>query len=157
MKKICVFSDSHGNSENMVRAVLAESPDLVIHLGDGENDLYRLEMTFPSLPIENVCGNCDWRSAAPACLRTTAFGIRIFAVHGHMHDVRKDPGLRKLLAAAEQDEARIVLFGHTHEPVIRREKGMEIMNPGSVGEEAAPTYGVIRIRDGEVSMELRRI
>ena len=141
----------------MIRAVRAEDPDLVIHLGDGEGDLYRLERTFPDLPLEHIRGNCDWRSAAPRCLRTTVAGRRIFAVHGHEHEVKRDPSLRKLLYAALEDDARIVLFGHTHAPVVRRELGMDIMNPGSIGTGAAPTYGVIRIDGGRVTMELRRV
>ena len=53
----------------MYLAVRAEKPDLVIHLGDGEGDLYRLEQSFPGLGIENVAGNCDWRSTALRTLR----------------------------------------------------------------------------------------
>ena len=39
MTKICVFSDSHGNSENMIQAIEMEKPDIVIHLGDGAGDM----------------------------------------------------------------------------------------------------------------------
>ena len=34
--KVLVLSDSHGNLTNMVRAVEAESPHMIVHLGDGE-------------------------------------------------------------------------------------------------------------------------
>ena len=35
MTKICVFSDSHGCPENILRAMSKESPEYVIFLGDG--------------------------------------------------------------------------------------------------------------------------
>ena len=155
MRKICVFSDSHGHSEGMVLAVRAEKPDLVIHLGDGEGDLHRLEKTFPELKIENVRGNCDWRSRAPAALRLAVAGKRIFAVHGHEHEVKRDPTLQRLRAAA--DDADIVLFGHTHSPYTEDDGVIRLMNPGSVGEGAARTYGVILIDGDAVTMALRRI
>ena len=37
--KFIVFSDSHGVSDNMIRAVKLEKPDLCFYLGDGERDL----------------------------------------------------------------------------------------------------------------------
>ena len=157
MKKICVFSDSHGRSEDMALAVRAEKPDLVIHLGDGEGDLYRLEKEFPDLGIENVRGNCDWRSTALWTLRLTVAGKRIFAVHGHDHDVKRDPDLRKLKLAALEDDADIVLFGHTHCPCVCHELCMDIMNPGTIGTGSVHTYGVITIDGDSVKLELRRI
>ena len=157
MKKICVFSDSHGSGEGMELAVRAERPDLVIHLGDGERDLYRLEKLFPSLRIENVRGNCDWQSPALWTLRLTVEGKRIFAVHGHAHEVKRDPSLARLKKAALEDGADIVLFGHTHSACVIRDGGMDIMNPGSIGEGAARTYGVIVVDGGVVKMELRRV
>lgn len=157
MKRICVFSDSHGSPEGMLLAVRAEKPDLVIHLGDGEGDLYRLEREFPGLPIENVRGNCDWRSTSLKTLRLTVEGKRIFAVHGHEYDVKRDRELRALKQAALDDEADILLFGHTHSPYTDHTLGMDVMNPGSIGEGAAHTYGVITIENGAVTMGLRRI
>ena len=57
--KFIVFSDSHGVSDNMIRAVKLEKPDLCFYLGDGENDLRLLQNRFPQLPVNAVRGNCD--------------------------------------------------------------------------------------------------
>ena len=63
--KILVFSDSHGRTLGMVRAVRQQQPDAVFHLGDCERDTQRLEKEFPDLPLYRVCGNCDRAQGIP--------------------------------------------------------------------------------------------
>lgn len=58
--KYLVLSDSHGNVDNMVRAVELVKPHGIIHLGDGWRDVEELRELFPSLPLEQVPGNCDF-------------------------------------------------------------------------------------------------
>ena len=53
--KILVFSDSHGNEDNMVRAVERERPstlDAIVHLGDGWRDAEALHRLYPRIPLE---------------------------------------------------------------------------------------------------------
>ena len=114
--KLCVFSDSHGISDNMLHAVYVEEPDAVIFLGDGERDLKPMRRRYPNLPIHAVCGNCDVGFSLPDKLLLTLEGVRIFAVHGHRHDVKYDRGLDYLLRSALHEQADVVLFGHTHVP-----------------------------------------
>ena len=57
--KILVLSDSHGNIDNMIRAVERESPRAIFHLGDCWRDGQRLHQRFPGIPFEQVPGNCD--------------------------------------------------------------------------------------------------
>ena len=60
--KILVFSDSHGNEDNMIRAVERERPftlDAIVHLGDGWRDAEALHRLYPRIPLEQVPGNCD--------------------------------------------------------------------------------------------------
>lgn len=152
MMKICVFSDSHGNKERMILAVKAEDPALCVFLGDGERDLKVLRDTFPDLPVYAVRGNCDLRSAEPEQLFFTAGGKNIFATHGHLYDVKYDPGLFGLLDAS--GGADIVLFGHTHRALKENRNGQEILNPGSVGSSSFPSYGLIEIGRYGVRTEL---
>ena len=49
--RILVLSDSHGNVDNMARAVELTAPDRVLHLGDCQRDLTALRGRFPALPI----------------------------------------------------------------------------------------------------------
>ena len=64
--KVLVLSDSHGNLTNMVRAVEAESPHMIVHLGDGWREARQLHGQFPMLPFYQVPGNCDFRPSEPA-------------------------------------------------------------------------------------------
>ena len=52
--KYLVLSDSHGNVDNMVRAVELVKPQGIIHLGDGWRDVEELRELFPSLPLEQA-------------------------------------------------------------------------------------------------------
>ena len=64
--KVLVLSDSHGNLTNMVRAVEAGSPHMIVHLGDGWREARQLHGQFPMLPFYRVPGNCVCRTAEPA-------------------------------------------------------------------------------------------
>ena len=82
-----------------------------------------------------------------------AGGVRIFATHGHLFNVKYDPSLSELVREAK--DADVVLFGHTHSAHREKRDGMEILNPGSIGRGARPSYGVIMICDGEIQTEIR--
>lgn len=153
--KICVFSDSHGYAGNMIEAVRREKPTLCFFLGDGESDLVTLRSHYPDLPINVVRGNCDLRSTQPLILKAVVAGVRIFAVHGHQHEVKYDDDVRELCYAALRADADVVLFGHTHLPYLDHHLGMEIMNPGSIGKVKNPSYGLLTIEDGKLSAEIR--
>ena len=98
----------------MIEAVRREAPSLCFFLGDGETDLVTLRSRYPELPLNVVRGNCDLRSVQPLSLNAVIGGVRIFAVHGHQHEVKYDDSLRELCRAALRSTADIVLFGHTH-------------------------------------------
>ena len=153
--KFIVFSDSHGDADHMIRAVRLEKPDLCFFLGDGESDLVRLQRRFPSLPVNAVRGNCDLRSALPRAITCAAGGLRVFATHGHLYRVKYDPSLHNLCEAALTENADVVLFGHTHEPFRDRLMGMELLNPGSIGPNTRPSYGLILANDGRFETVVR--
>ena len=146
--KICVFSDSHGNSEPMVEAALREQPDYIFFLGDGERDLPDLRRKFPRLPIEAVRGNCDLYSELPADLICSVGGVRFFITHGHRYGVKTDRQLDALKYAARKARAKIALFGHTHSPYLEETDGLLLLNPGSIGRWS-PSYAVLEIENGQ--------
>ena len=45
--KIAVFSDTHGRTRGMLRAIRNEAPDLVFHLGDNEKDALSVNRQDP--------------------------------------------------------------------------------------------------------------
>ncbi len=84
--RILVVSDSHGNNGNLRRAILAQpKAEVVIHLGDGEEELLRAKRSFPEKMFLAVRGNCDWGSALPPVGEYTAAGVKIFYTHGHLY------------------------------------------------------------------------
>ena len=132
----------------MIEAVRREKPALCFFLGDGEGDLVTLRGRFPDLPVNAVRGNCDLRSTLPRALSCAVGGLRIFATHGHLYGVKHDPIFRELCYAALEENADVVLFGHTHAPFRDRTMGMELLNPGSIGPTTRPSYGLI-LKDGD--------
>ena len=66
--------------------------------------------------------------------------------HGHHWSVKCD--LDELKLGANEKEARIALYGHTHIAYTGYEDGLYIMNPGSIScpkDTSSPSYGTIDI------------
>ena len=82
--RILVVSDTHGNDSSLRRAILAQpKAEVVIHLGDGEEELLRAKRAFPEKMFLAVRGNCDFGSDLPLTEEFTAQGVKIFYTHGH--------------------------------------------------------------------------
>ena len=148
--KILVFSDSHRNVRPMVNAVVRESPNTIIHLGDHESDAEALSREFPDIPITSVPGNCDLAPFGKRFLSFTLAGKSFFITHGHPYGVKM--GYNSLINTAAAAGADIALFGHTHIPYSTTVSGMLVCNPGSVGMDSR-TYGVLTIENGEIKYE----
>lgn len=139
--KLLVFSDSHRILQPMLEAVQAQSPDMVLHLGDLLQDAAALAAACPELPVISVPGNCDaWTSEPPVRLLELS-GRRILMGHGHLWQVKR--GYERAVSAARQAAADILLFGHTHLAFCKDSGGLWVMNPGAIGRGRAMTFGVI--------------
>lgn len=139
--KILVFSDSHGIKRHMEEAVRLHKPDHILHLGDVVADAKALHETFPQIPMDWVRGNCDGQLREPEELQLTLEGRKILLCHGHTYHVKWD--WAEAAMAARRIRADILLFGHTHEPMCTFERGLWIMNPGSIRGGWNAGYGVI--------------
>ena len=141
----------------MITALRRESPALFFYLGDGERDLAAVREIFPALPYYSVRGNCDLRSSSSASLVCVVGGVRLFAAHGHLLDVKYDARAEALCDAARKARASVALFGHTHRPFLERRGELLIMNPGSIGRCPHPGYGLLLLEDGRAEGELRTL
>lgn len=150
--KILVFSDSHGTLSHMEKAILAESPDHLIHLGDYVRDSDAIHGRFPHISLHFVAGNCDYGDPTPTEQVITLDGVRLFLTHGHRYQV-KYMYLRAIYAALEEN-AQILLFGHTHRAECFQEQGLWAMNPGAA---KLGSYGVITVSDGTFQLELKNV
>ena len=149
--KLLVVSDVHGDLDALERAVDAEADaDAVIFLGDGLREAEDLQDMRPELKIYSVRGNCDFGTSATLAGCFSCGPAKIFYTHGHMYSVKY--GLDDLVAAAADIEANVVLFGHTHVPFVGYQRGMHLLNPGSLGlpRDGKSTYGVVDVTETDI-------
>lgn len=150
--KILLFSDSHGNEDNMIRAVERERPftlDAIVHLGDGWRDAEALHRLYPRIPLEQVPGNCDLGRFEER-ERVVFFGdCRVLLCHGHTLGVKSS--LLRASYEARERGAQALLYGHTHIPHIDYHDGLWLVNPGSIGDWRRPSYGVLTVEGDKLS------
>lgn len=140
--KLLVFSDSHGNYSDMKHAIRRhKSAEVIFFCGDGQNDIQEMQAEFPERQFYSVKGNCDWYCDFPLLMTVTLCGKKILMTHGHAQYVKE--GIYRLACLGHQENADIVLFGHTHHQLTTTDGKMLIMNPGSIGYDEC--YGMIEI------------
>ena len=155
--KILIFSDSHGELAHMRQAIQRENPDYLFHLGDHDLDAADLAEEFPTLPMVAVQGNCDtWCSDSPVTRVVPIGGLRLFLCHGHTYGVKSS--LLRASYAAREENADILLFGHTHEAYRETAPtGLVLFNPGACGFNFNPTYGCLTVsEDGGYRLEIKK-
>jgi len=140
--KIGVVSDTHGLLRPEVIPELT-GVERILHLGD-VGDPAILKSLESVAPITAIRGNVD-RSGECSRLPETEVllleGHYIYMLHD-LHALHLDPVAAKFSA---------VLFGHSHQPGIRRHKGVLYFNPGSCGPrrfELPVTVGIMRLESG---------
>ena len=137
--KLIVFSDSHRELDHMRDVIDREKPDYVFHLGDHDYDMATLEREYPLLPVVKVCGNCDGRTDTAQTAVVTLGKTRFFLCHGHTLGVKYD--MTRAIYAALEQKADVLLYGHTHVAAAEQIRGLYVLNPGSCGYDARPSYG----------------
>ncbi|MDQ0340350.1 putative phosphoesterase [Caldalkalibacillus uzonensis] len=125
MTKALIISDTHGLTEEVARVASLFSFDQAFHCGDFCVD----ENLFPFNKMILVKGNNDFHADVPFDQVLDWQGIRFLITHGHTYQVHYS--LLQLKYRAQEAEAQIVLFGHTHKPVCFEEDGIIYVNPGS--------------------------
>lgn len=145
---VLVLSDSHRDLNGMRKAIDREMPRAIFHLGDHDGDAALLQKEFPNIPMYCVCGNCDQPfPVAPESRVEELEGVRIFAAHGHKHNVKY--GHMNFYMATREQGAQLGLFGHTHVPLCEEYDGLWLLNPGSC-KGYGGTYGVAYVHQGKV-------
>lgn len=130
MLRLLLVSDTHGDVRALQAAIDAQpTASLLVHVGDGANDLTRIAEFCPIRAIQ-VAGNCDLASALPDTEEFVFANHRFFATHGHRYGVKAD--LYRLSCAARSRAVHAVLFGHTHRPLALFDDGIYLINPGSL-------------------------
>lgn len=154
MKRILVFSDTHGSIDRAAQ-IVAEVPaiDMIFHLGDNCRDAYALAAETQKRVV-SVRGNCDYDPSVPLKELLTVDGARILLVHGHAHHVSSS--LLHLSLAAREAQADAVCFGHTHRSLVEYENGVLLLNPGSLSlpRGCAASCGLLEVDRGSVRAQI---
>ncbi len=142
--RIGIMGDTHGNLTILRKVVeIAGAVDAWIHTGDYSQDARTLEQ-ITNLPVYAVCGNCDmYEGRAPLEKLVNLAGHAIWITHGnrYLHGYGEDT----LVARGQEQKADIVVYGHTHVPVIKWHDNILVINPGSPARPrmGTPTYGIL--------------
>ncbi|MEN8079220.1 metallophosphoesterase [Clostridioides difficile] len=145
---IAVISDSHGNKSSISKIKKKISiAQVLLFLGDGENDLKEITEDFNG-EVYAVRGNCDFKGIYPEERIIEIQGKKIFMCHGHRYGVKH--GYNSIFYRGKEVGADIVLFGHSHLPIIEEHDGLILMNPGSISHgmgRVDKTLGYIDLSD----------
>lgn len=159
--KLFFMSDIHGSLyylEKVIENYKKENADFIVILGDelyhgARNDLpqgYNPKGVTELLnkysdKIIAVRGNCDSEVDEmvldfPIMATYSSIlynGKRLFLTHGHVYGENNLPKLR---------DGDVLIYGHTHIPVAKKENGIFIINPGSISipkENNPNSYGIL--------------
>ena len=155
--KIVIVSDTHGSRKN-IENVCECNPDadMLIHLGDVEDDADYIEAIF-ECPTHIVGGNNDFFSRLPREKVITIGRHQIFMTHGHNYYVNY--GYGELRAAAKSRGCDYAFFGHIHRPVLDDTEEVTVVNPGSISlprqDNRRPSYAILDVnRKGDFDIEI---
>ena len=146
-----LISDTHGLLRSGVHEALT-GVELILHSGDvgGSEILDELRLIAP---VRAVFGNTDPRGEA-GLTEEVVFSIDDIRVHvSHGHEVGS-PTPAKLAARYDAD---VVVFGHTHRPLVSRLGKQLFVNPGAAGPKRfnlAPSVGRLTIARGTAEVEI---
>ena len=150
---VIVVSDTHlpTRTRALPRALLAdlEQADLIIHAGDFATfDVFNDFCRFA--PMHAVHGNVDdmeLQRILPRRSLFKVFGRPVGLIHGD-GVVGSTVGLAQ--AAFRDDEVDIIIFGHSHQPLVMFDNETMLFNPGSPTDKRTSSrfsYGRLRLGD----------
>ena len=131
--KILIVSDTHGQMTNLKTVLKKVRPiDYLIHCGDLGTDMETLQK-MAGCPVSCVRGNNDFGTNLPWEEELAIAGKRILIVHGHKFGINLYRGYDVIREAGRLRGCDVVMYGHTHEPVIDSEEPeVTLINPGSL-------------------------
>ena len=155
--KILIVSDTHGRHSAFDKALKeAGKIDALVHLGDTEGGEDYIEAVC-GCPAYVLAGNNDFFSKLEREKMILLGNYKVFLTHGHYYYVAS--GIADIKSVAKAKGADIVMFGHTHIPVIDYDDGIIALNPGSLTyprqEGKRPSYILMELdKKGEAHFSI---
>jgi putative phosphoesterase len=147
-----IVSDTHGLLRPEIFPAL-QGVELILHAGDvgGHNVLAELRVIAP---VRAVYGNTD-SPGEPGLEATLHLDVEGRSVHvSHGHELSGGPTTEKLMARYTAD---IIVFGHTHKPLVERAGTRLVVNPGAAGPrrfKLRPSVARMTVHAARVDVEI---
>lgn len=148
-----LISDTHGFLRPEVFDRF-EGVDRIIHAGDiGPSDLLiELEAIAPVTAVWGNTDGFDVRDRVKEKAVVELEGWTVVVVHGHQLGSPRPETLR-----AEHPGADIIVYGHTHKPLIDRVADSLVINPGAAGParfRLAPSVALLALEPGSADARI---
>ena len=146
-----LISDTHGLIRRGVHDALT-GVELILHAGDVGGSAILDELRLIA-PVRAVFGNTDppGEPGLEGEIAIEVGGLRVHVSHGNEVG---SPTPAKLAARYDAD---VVIYGHTHRPLVTRHDGRLFVNPGAAGPrrfDISPKVGRLIIAKGEAEVEI---
>ncbi len=148
---IGLIADTHGLVRPDVFIAL-DGVSAIFHAGDvgGREVLHILEQIAP---VQAVFGNTDMADDPGLCrhFTETIGGVTVHVSHGH------ELGSPTPLLLLARYDADVIVYGHTHRPLVVRFGERLVVNPGAAGPrrfDLMPTVARLTIRGGVADAEI---
>jgi|Deesub1362A_J573_1020465.scaffolds.fasta_scaffold00233_24 hypothetical protein len=154
--EIGVISDTHvpTRAKEIPAAVfqIFQKTKYIIHAGDFVSPEVIVELEKIA-PVVGVKGNMDYPSIEfPEVNSLEVMGWRIGVTHNSLSPFKMD----KIKEVAKENNFDVLIFGHTHRPVIKKEGDILLLNPGSPTNPlfTSPSVALLRISKSSVDVEI---
>lgn len=117
-----------------------EGVELILHAGDIVA-LSVLEDLRRIAPVEAVAGNMDLPEVKRALPEA-----KIIEIGGHRIGLTHGAGAVSSISSRVKglfEGVSVIVFGHSHSPLVSREDGILLMNPGSAGDGRGGAGGTV--------------
>ncbi|WP_353505368.1 metallophosphoesterase [Clostridium sp. Marseille-Q2269] len=158
--KIGVISDTHMSKHtNKIEKLMDKcfkDVDLIIHLGDFTSPKV-LAKIRKNKKIIGVWGNNDGsmlRKELKEKEIVTLNGYKIGLFHGHGTEKNT---LERVYNIFKDDNVDIILFGHSHQPIIKTKNKTLIINPGSPSKKIRErwfSYVVLTLKKDKIETKI---
>jgi uncharacterized protein len=163
MVRIGVVSDTHfprfGRAlpRALERGLRRAGVALILHLGD-MTDLLAVPLFEAIAPFDAVAGNNDGDAIRKRFGRRKIVqveNVRVGMVHG---DGKRGTTKSRALEAFAGDDIDVVLFGHSHRPIVGRERNVLFANPGSPTDKRLNpfySYAILTVDGDDARVKLK--
>jgi len=146
-----LISDTHGLLRPEVYEAL-DGVELILHAGDVGGHRILIELGTIA-PVRAVYGNTD-SPGEPGLAAEIGLRLEGLTIHvSHGHELGR-PTVERLLARHDAD---IIVYGHTHKPLIERSGKRLVVNPGAAGPrrfDLKPSVARLTLVSGRADVQL---